>query len=101
MNRNKLYDCRGNQPADNLLYMLESTSVLSEAFIRKITNIVLVILSNLDKNEEWVLENIEKLKSEMAWMTIFSEPFKNGLIDQLYLSYNRQKEIDKNETQTR
>ena len=101
MNRNKLYDCRGNQQADNLLYMLESTSVLSESFVRKISNIVLVILSNLDKNEEWVLENIEKLKSEMDWMTIFSEPFKSGLIVQLYLSYNRQKEIDRNETQTR
>lgn len=95
MNKNKMYNCEGNDEADSLLCMLESNSVLSESFTRKISNIVLTILTNLDNNEEWVNDSILKLKEEMGWLNIFSDEFKGKLIGQLLLTLHRQKELNK------
>jgi hypothetical protein len=93
-NKNKSFDCKGNEEADNLLYMIESNSVLSESFTQNVRNIVLVILSNLDKNEDWVEGEIIKLRDEMQWLTIFSERFIGQLIGQLLLSLNRQRALN-------
>ena len=90
-----MYNCGGNNEADLLLCMLESNSVLSESFTRKISNIVLTIVSNLGNNEEFVKNSINDLKAEMDWLLIFSDEFKRKLIGQLTLAYQRQKTLNK------
>jgi hypothetical protein len=95
MNKNNIFDCKGNDNADQLLCMLESNSVLSENFSRKISNIVLTILSNLKTNEKWVEDSIKKLKEEMDWINIFSSEFKHNLINQLELTILKQKTLNK------
>lgn len=92
---NKSYNCGENKEADRLLCMLEANSVLSDSFNQKVTNIVLVIITNLDKNEDWVDTEIKKLKDEMNWLEIFSSKFIGTLIGQLVLSYHRQLTINK------
>lgn len=92
-NKNKSFDCKENEEADNLLCMLEANSVLSEDFTKKVRNIILVILTNLNNNEDWIEKEIIKLKEEMQWLTIFSEKFIGQLIGQLLLSFHRQKNI--------
>lgn len=93
--KNTMFSCRGNEEADNLLCMLESNAVLSESFKLKIQNIILVILTNLEKNEDWVEEGIKKLKEEMDWLMIFSPEFKGMLTGQLLLTFHRQKALNK------
>lgn len=95
-NKNKVFTCQGNEEADNLLCMIENSYVLSEHFIEKVTRIVLVILSNLENNEEFVEQEIDKLKEEMQWLTIFSEKFIDRIIGQLLLSFEKQKTLNKN-----
>lgn len=96
MNKNKSFDCRGNEDADQLLYLTETVGILSEDFTQRIRRIVLVIITNLENNEEWVEEEILKLKEEMNWLSIFSETFKGMLIGQLLLAFQRQSTINKN-----
>ena len=93
--KNKTFDCRGNEEADNILCMLEANSVLSQEFTNKVQNIVLAILTNLKENEEWIEQHIIKLKEEMQWLTIFSEKFINQLTGQLLLTFHRQKTLNK------
>ncbi len=95
MNKNSTYNCGENDDADQLLCMLEANSVLSEKFCEKIQRIVLVIVSNLEGNEEWIESSINKLKEEMDWLNIFSKEFKGSLIGQLRLSLFRQETINK------
>lgn len=97
MNKNKSFHCNGNEQADQLLCMLENNAVLSESFTRKITNIVLVILTNLDGNQDWVESEITKLREELDWLMIFSEDFKGKLIGQLLLTLERQITLNKKE----
>ena len=94
MNKNRMYNCEGNEEADSLLCMLESNSVLSESFTRKISNIVLVIVSNLESNEEYITDSINDLRDEMDWLIIFSEEFKRKVIGQLTLAYRKQKTLN-------
>lgn len=93
--KNTTFSCRGNEEADNLLCMLEANAVLSESFTRRIENIVLTILTNLEKNEDWAYEAIRKLKDEMSWIGIFSDEFKGRLIGQLLLTLQRQQTLNK------
>jgi hypothetical protein len=97
MNKNKSFHCNENEQADQLLCMLENNAVLSESFTRKITNIVLVILTNLDGNQDWVESEITKLREELDWLMIFSEDFKGKLIGQLLLTLERQITLNKKE----
>jgi hypothetical protein len=94
-NKNKSFDCRGNEEADNLLCLLEANSVLSNEFTSKVRNIILVILTNLDKNEDWVEEQIKKLKEEMEWLTIFSDKFTERLISMLLMCFHTQMKLNK------
>jgi hypothetical protein len=96
-NKNKSFDCRGNDEADALLCMLESNSVLSESFQNKIRRIVLVILTNLKGNEDWVDKEILKLKQEMNWLLIFSDDFIFRLNSQLILSMQKQLKLNEQE----
>lgn len=98
MDRNKTFNCRGNNKADLILFMLESNSVLSNTFTYKIQSIVLVILTNLDTNKEWVRTEIDKLRSEMNWMLIFSTEFTEGLYDMLTLAMEKQIELNSKES---
>lgn len=95
--KNKTYYCNGNQIADNLLYSLESTSVLSNDFKMRIFNLISVILTNLEDNEDWVNESILELKTDMKRMSIFSDDFINTLNSELLLMVIKQKELN-NET---
>lgn len=84
--KNTMFVCNGNKEADKLLCMLESNSVLSNKMTEKITNIVLVVLSNLD----WVESEIKKLREEMLWLDIFSESFIYKLHGQLIMTLELQ-----------
>lgn len=96
-NQNNLFFVGDNEIADRLLFLLESNSVLSESFQTKITNIIFVIVTNLDGNEDWVMEKIIKLKEEMFYLSIFSEKFVYMINGELLLTLGRQKKIDKEE----
>ena len=95
MNKNKSFDCKGNDEADSLLCMLESNSVLSESFMQTIKGIILAILINLEGNEDWVEDRIKELKSELDWLIIFSPEFKSVLIGKLLLAFHRQKTLNR------
>ena len=89
--KNTKFSTVGNEDADILLCMIEANSVLSLEFTAKITNIVLVIISNLERNEQWVIDEIKNLKEQMTWLNIFSEKFINQINSQLLLAYSFEK----------
>lgn len=93
-NINRTYACNGNEIADNLLYSLESTNVLSNEFKNRILNIISVILTNLENNEEWVNTSILELKKDMRNLIIFSDEFIIRLNSELLLSVMRQKRLN-------
>ena len=95
IDKNDTFSCQGNEEADQLLCMLEANSVLSEIFKTRIQGIILTILTNLERNEEWIENAILKLKEEMQWLTIFSDAFIYRLNGQLLLTYQRQKTLNK------
>lgn len=92
--KNRTYICNGNEIADNLLYSLESTNVLSDDFKQRILNIISVVLTNLEKNEDWVNNSIRDLKIDMNNLIIFSDNFINRLYSELSLMVIKQKKID-------
>jgi hypothetical protein len=94
-NKNNSFFVGDNEEADRLLSMLESNSVLSESFKSKIINIVMVIITFSDDKEDWIKEEIRKLKEEMSWLTIFSEKFIHQINGELLLSLYRQVTINK------
>ena len=89
--KNTKFSTVGNEDADILLCMIEANSVLSLEFTAKITNSVLVIISNLERNEQWVIDEIKNLKEQMTWLNIFSEKFINQINSQLLLAYSFEK----------
>lgn len=93
--KNTMFVCNGNEEADKLLCMLESNSVLSNKMTEKITNIVLVVLSNLGENLDWVESEIKKLREEMLWLDIFSESFIYKLHGQLIMTLELQIYLNK------
>jgi len=95
--KNRTYGCNGNEIADNLLYSLENTNVLSDDFKNRILNIILVILTNLENNEEWVNSSILELKKDMLNVIIFSDEFIISLNSELLLCVMIQKTLN-NET---
>lgn len=92
--KNSTYYCNGNEIADNLLYSLESTNVLSDDFKMRIFNVISVILTNLEDNEDWVNESIRDLKIDMNNMIIFSDNFINRLNSELLLMVIKQKKLN-------
>lgn len=98
INKNKSFDCRGNEEIDQLLCLIEANSVLSQSFSQRIINICLVILTNLDSNVDWVESEIADLKVEMNWLSIFSERFISVITGQLLLGMSRQITLNKKES---
>lgn len=79
--KNKSYKCRGNQPLDQLFFMLESQSVLSESVEEKIRSICFYILNGNIGQEgyNFITEKIEQLIDELRWVNIFSRYFIDNL----------------------
>ena len=79
--KNKSYKCRGNQPLDQLFFMLESQSVLSESVEEKIRSICFYILNGNINQERYnsITEKIEQLIDELRWVNIFSRYFIDNL----------------------
>lgn len=73
--KNKTYITLGNEDLDKLLFMLESTSVISDSFKTRITNLALWILTNHENHVSEIKEEMKKLYEEMKWVNIFSEYF--------------------------
>lgn len=97
VSKNKSFFVGENKEADRLLCMLESNSVLSDSFQQRITLMILSIVSNLEQNESWIKDDIEKLKEEMFWMTIFSDSFVYQINSQLLVILQQQKTLNKKE----
>lgn len=73
------YDTKGNIAAEELIFKLENLPISGTIF-DKIENVLIVILSNPSMNEDWIEEEIEKVKEGFEILTIFTEDFKEDII---------------------
>lgn len=94
--KNKTFECNGNEIADQLLYTLENSYILSDEFKVRIRNIISVILSNADDNKEYILDSIEILYTDLSYTNIFTYEFKEYLVQYLKICYNKQLFLNKN-----
>lgn len=94
--KNKTFECQGNEIADQLLYTLENSYILSDEFKVRIRNIISVILSNLENNKENIHNDIQILGTDLSYSNIFSDEFKEYLIQYLKICYNKQSYLNKN-----
>lgn len=93
---NSKFFCGDNQVADNLFSILENSTVLSEKFTKRVESILMVIITNLDGNEDWVKTQIHDLKDDMKKLIIFSDSFIHKISGELLLSVRIQEKINEN-----
>lgn len=91
--KNKTAKTDGNQSIDDLLYMLESTSVLSETFKQRLISMCLWILlaKNKSKNHAEIEKGIEEIEADLNRLSIFSESFIKYVVGKLKLGHGWQK----------
>ena len=79
--KNKKYSVDGNQPLDQLFFMMENQSVLSENLEKKIMSIAFHIQHQNIGQEgyNFITEKIEQLIDELRWVNIFSRYFIDNL----------------------
>ena len=79
INKNKTFDANGNEWADQVFCMMESNGCLSEPLKMRINNLALWIVTNHKNHVDGIRESIDKLETEMNWMSIFSREFISKL----------------------
>lgn len=71
-----MFHTKGNEAADNVLFTLECLDVISAEFKRRISNVVLVTLTNIENND---IPKLINETNEMLKITrIFSEDFRDN-----------------------
>ena len=75
IDKNKSFKTNGNEWADQIFCMMESNGCLSEPLKVRITNLTLWIITNHKNYVDSIRESIDKLETEMNWMSIFSREF--------------------------
>lgn len=101
--KNKNYIIDNNESADKVLCMMEHSVCISETLKNDVIGIVLWILSNHEKYVEEIRESIAKLRTELEWVSIFSDTFVsrlcfnlgNALNEQIYQTELKKKEEKK------
>ena len=79
IDKNKSFDTNGNEWADQILCMMEHSGCLSESMKARISNIALWIVCNHENHVDDIRKTIDKLETEMNWMSIFSRDFTSKL----------------------
>jgi endonuclease III-like uncharacterized protein len=75
IDKNTHFNTEGNQDIDHLLYILDVTSVLSDAYKDKIIKLCLWILTNHAGHVEEIKNAIAQLKEDMTYVELFSQKF--------------------------
>ena len=75
IDKNKSFKTNGNEWADQIFCMMESNGCLSEPLKARITGLALWIVINHENQVDSIRESIDRLETEMNWMSIFSREF--------------------------
>jgi hypothetical protein len=79
IDKNKSFNTNGNEWADQVFCMMENNGCLSESLKTRINNLALWIVTNHKNYVDSIRESIDKLETEMNWMSIFSREFTSKL----------------------
>jgi hypothetical protein len=79
IDKNKSFNTNGNEWADQIFCMMENNGCLSESLKARINNLALWIVTNHKNHVDSIRESIDKLETEMNWMSIFTREFTSKL----------------------